>query len=156
MTVIATDADILFNSVKSKDPENILKRLDNLGYTICIPLTVLGEVLLTGISKQRKEDILEIIDYCYNLDNLVWMTPNKKLRECCPCVDEADQREYGLTDRTNLGYATSYNAGDLKVDYFLTTDTKLPHVKLKCKEKCNSIPPQIIDPATLKRILSKR
>jgi rRNA-processing protein FCF1 len=55
---IVVDADILFNSIRERSPDNILKRLRNAGHDVFIPLTVLGEVMLTCITEKRREEAL--------------------------------------------------------------------------------------------------
>lgn len=152
---IVVDSDILFDSVKEKDPDNILRRLRNAGHRIFIPLTVLGEVMLTGITEKRRDDALRVMDFCDEIDPF-WMIPNERLRGCCPCIDETDRRIHGLTDKTHLGYAAAYNTRRLAMHYFLTTDGELLHLTLVCKEKCNLRPPEIIDPDTLRtKLLNK-
>jgi hypothetical protein len=107
---IVTDTDILFDSIKARNPENILTRLKHAGHDVSVPLTVLGEVMLIGCLSQpiRKEDLMAVADYCSEIDPNV-LIPNLKLRKCCGCIDGIAERVHGLTDRTNLGYATAYN-----------------------------------------------
>jgi rRNA-processing protein FCF1 len=86
---IVVDADILFNPVRERSPDNILKRLRNAGHDIFIPPTVLGEAMLTCITEKRREEALRVMDYCDELDPF-WMIPNERLQTCCPCIEEAD------------------------------------------------------------------
>ena len=150
---IVTDTDILFDSIKTRNPDNILTRLKNAEHDIFIPLTVLGEVMLIGLSKPtRKTEAIAVMDYCDGIDPIM-LTPNLKLRKCCKCIDETDMRIHGLTDRTNLGYATAYNTQELIIAYYVTTDEELPYLRLRCKETCDLNPPRIIPPQTLRRTL---
>jgi predicted nucleic acid-binding protein len=152
---IVVDADILFNSIRERSPDNILKRLRNAGHDVFIPLTVLGEVMLTCITEKRREEALRVIDYCGELDPF-WMIPNERLRTCCPCIDETDTRIHGFTDKTHLAYAAAYNSRGLTIHYFLTTDEELPHLNLLCKEKCHLDAPEIVNPGTLRAMLLGR
>jgi predicted nucleic acid-binding protein len=119
---IVVDADILFNPVRERSPDNILKRLRNAGHDIFIPPTVLGEAMLTCITEKRREEALRVMDYCDELDPF-WMIPNERLQICCPCIEETDTRIHGFTDKTHLAYAETYNyqlANYMNVKIFLT------------------------------------
>ncbi len=152
---IVVDADILFNSVRERSPDNILKRLRNAGHDIFIPLTVLGEVMLTCITQKRREEALRVMDYCDELDPF-WMIPNERLQTCCPCIEETDARIHGFTDKTHLAYAVAYNSRSLAIHYFLTTDEELPHLILRCKGKCGLDAPEIANPGALRVLLLGR
>ncbi len=110
--------------------------------------------MLIGCLSQptRKDDLIAIADYCGEIEPDV-LIPNIKLRKCCECIDEIAERVRGLTDRTNLGYATAYNTKDEPVHYYLTTDEDLLHTQLTCKKVCGLNPPKIIPPNELRKIL---
>jgi hypothetical protein len=150
---IVTDTDILFDSIKTKDPENILTRLTGAGHEIYVPLTVLGEIVLVGILSQRnrKDELFAVVNYCEKITPSV-IIPNIKLRKCCQCIDAIAERN-GITDRTNLGYATAYNTKEMPMNYYVTTDKPVRHIMLPCKTTCKLNPPQIIAPRELKKTL---
>lgn len=150
---IVTDTDILFDSIKAKNRQNILTRLQEVGHEIFVPLTVLGEVMLVGClsTPSRKDDLIEVMDYCEMLGPSV-LIPNLKLRRCCQCVDEIAERN-GITDRTNLSYATAYNTKDFPIDYYVTTDRPVRHIQLPCKTICELNPPDIVLPSELRTTL---
>jgi len=150
---IVTDTDILFDSIRARNPENILTRLQSVGHEIYVPLTVLGEVMLVGCLSMpsRKEDLLEVMDYCEKLAPSV-LIPNIKLRKCCQCIDEIAERN-GITDRTNLSYATAYNTKKDPINYYVTTDRPVVHIRLPCETSCKLVPPEIILPSMLRRTL---
>jgi hypothetical protein len=150
---IVTDTDVLFDSIKTRNPENILTRLQSVGHDIFVPLTVLGEVMLVGCLSQpnRKNELIEVMDYCQRIEPSV-LIPNIKLRRCCQCIDEIAERN-GITDRTNLGYATAYNTKNNPMNYYVTTDKPVRHIRLPCKTKCDLNPPEIVSPGQLRRIL---
>ncbi len=150
---IVTDTDILFNSIKARNAENILTRLKSTGHDIFVPLTVLGELMLVGcLSPQdRKDELIEVMDYCQQIEPEV-LIPNIKLRKCCQCIDEIAERN-GITDRTNLGYATAYNTKEFPMNYYVTTDKPVCCIRLPCKTKCNLNPPELVPPKELKNTL---
>jgi hypothetical protein len=150
---IVTDTDILFDSIKTRNPENILTRLRSVGHDIFVPLTVLGEVMLVGCLSEpnRKDELIDVMEYCQKIEPSV-LIPNIKLRKCCQCIDEIAERN-GITDRTNLGYATAYNTKNNHMDYYVTTDKPVLHIKLPCKTKCCLTPPEIVSPEQLRRTL---
>lgn len=150
---VVTDTDILFDSIKSKKPENILTRLQAAGHNVFVPLTVLGEVMLVGCLSQpsRKDELIEVMDYCQKIEPSV-LIPNIKLRRCCQCIDGIAERN-GITDRTNLSYATAYNTKSDPMDYYVTTDRPIRHIRLPCKTICDLNPPEIVPPDTLRKTL---
>jgi hypothetical protein len=150
---IVTDTDILFESIKVRNPENILTRLKSVGHDIFIPLTVLGELMLVGcLSREdRKDELIEVMDYCQRIEPSV-LIPNIKLRICCQCIDKIAERN-GITDRTNLSYATAYNTKSDSINYFVTTDKPVRHIMLPCKTICGLNPPEIVAPGNLRKIL---
>lgn len=150
---IVTDTDILFDSIKVRNPENILTRLKSTGHDIFVPLTVLGELMLVGcLSPQnRKDELIEVMVYCQRIEPSV-LIPNIKLRRCCQCIDEIADRN-GITNRTNLGYATAYNTKNVPMNYYVTTDKPVCHIRLPCKITCNLSPPEILLPWELKKTL---
>jgi predicted nucleic acid-binding protein len=143
---IFLDADTLFDGIIDQDVETLLSHANNAGYKLYVPLTVLGEIMLNCIDENRRDDLNNIMSLCANI-NILYTVPNKQLRECCVCIDGADKRDrLDYTDKTNLGYATAYNA-----DYFLTTDKKLLHnFSFECKDQT-----KIISYKALKKILDK-
>jgi hypothetical protein len=153
---IVTDTDILFDSIKTRNPENILTRLKSTGHDIFVPLTVLGEVMLVGcLSPQnRKDELIAVMEYCERIEPSV-LIPNIKLRRCCQCIDEIAERN-SITDRTNLGYATAYNTKEFPMNYYVTTDRPVRHIRLPCKSTCNLNPPEIIPPNQLRTSLLKK
>jgi len=150
---IVTDTDVLFDSIKTRNPENILTRLQSVGHDIFVPLTVLGEVMLVGCLSHpnRKNELIEVMDYCQKIEPSV-LIPNIKLRRCCQCIDEIAERN-GITDRTNLGYATAYNTKSNPMNYYVTTDKPVCHIRLPCKTKCGLNPTKIVSPGQLRKIL---
>lgn len=119
---IFLDADCLFDAIKFTSVQNTIDHAINAGHKVYVPLTVLGEILLVCINDDRSSDLNDILNFCKQRD-ILFRVPNEKLRECCVCIDEADNRnKLNYTDKTNLAYATANDA-----DYFLTTDKKLLH-----------------------------
>jgi len=117
---IFLDATCLFDAIKTPSVKNTLDHAINVGHSLYVPLTVLGEILLVCINDNRSNDLNDILRLCKEHD-ILFKVPNKKLRDCCMCIDEADKRNVlDYTDKTNLAYATANDA-----DYFLTTDNRM-------------------------------
>lgn len=143
---IFLDTTCLFDAIENSSVKNILDHATNAGHKLYVPLTALGEILLVCINDNRSGDLNDILSFCRGSD-LLFRVPNEKLRECCMCIDGADKRNVlDYTDKTNLAYATAYEA-----DCFLTTDKKLlRNFNFDCKDST-----EIIDYGGLRKILDK-
>lgn len=143
---IFLDTTCLFDAIETQSIKNVLDHAINAGHSLYVPLTALGEIFLVCINDNRSNDLNNVLSFCKERD-IFFKVPNKKLRECCMCIDEADKRNsLDYTDKTNLAYATANDA-----DYFLTTDTKLlRNFNYECSKST-----KIIDYNGLRKILNK-
>lgn len=157
---VAVDSAIFFFCFKSNredikpiNMQKLLNHLSNAPHIIpLVPISVIGESVIECLRGEKEDtdhdlhELHKLIDFWGALD-LSFLYPNALVADACYKLVEkykkGERIDYRLTDTdlVHLGYALAY-----KVDYFLTTDTKMGYY---VPEKSNL---RVIDHETAKEI----